>query len=107
MVVYKLGGFVSDQKAKLVEVTPKRALLQLGTRGLLPFWGRTETKQPVDLEIEFGEPETAPGTARRAASRRVRIDVTIRPAGWVRDPDLFERRARNVLKTLRGYFVAE
>src|SRR6185369_6339882 len=54
MVVYKLGGFVNDEKAKLVEVTPTRALLKLGNVGLLPFWGGTDEKRPVEVEIDFG-----------------------------------------------------
>ncbi len=107
MIVYKLGGFVSDQKAKLVDVTPKRATLQLGTRGLLPFWGATENRQPVEVTVNFGNSDFIPGVPRQSAVPRVKIVVTIRPLGWCRDHEAFERRARQVFKRLREYFAGE
>ena len=107
MVVYKLGGFVTDSKAKLVEVTPKRAVIRVGARGLLGFWGGTDERRPVELQIEFGEEQPSETTGRRGASHPVEVKVRIRPLGRIRDPEIFRERAKRVMKLLRSFFVAE
>ncbi|MDA1017839.1 MAG: diguanylate cyclase, partial [Planctomycetota bacterium] len=82
MVVYKLGGFVNDTGAKLIEVTPTRATVQLGARGLLPFWGSSDAKRPVRVQIDFGPQSNGD---KRAVSRMVPIQVTVHPLGWARN----------------------
>jgi diguanylate cyclase (GGDEF)-like protein/PAS domain S-box-containing protein/putative nucleotidyltransferase with HDIG domain len=107
MIVYKLGGFVSDQHAKLITATATKAVVHVGASGLLPFWGRTADRQPVEITITFDHNEgpTAPG--RRAPTPFVRMNVCVRPRGWVRNAETFDARARYVIKELRSYFVAE
>lgn len=104
MAIYKLGGFVDDNKARLKEVAPKRAVIRLGSAGLLPFWGRTDDRRPIELVVEFGNERLAD---RQTASHRVDVTVRIRPLGWVRDAEAFRRRARRTMKDLRSYFVAD
>jgi hypothetical protein len=103
MIVYKLGGFVNDQKASLKEVTAKRALIRLGSRSILPIWGSADDCRPVELTVEFGDETTTRGSR---VTRKVPIKVHIRPIGWVRKPEVFQTRACGVLKLLRSYFVA-
>ena len=105
MIVYKLGGFVNDQRAALKEVSAKRAIIQLGSRGVLPLWGLSDDRRPVELTVEFGEEELS-GRGGVRAARKVPIQVVIRPVGWVRKAEVFQSRARSVLKLLRSYFVA-
>jgi diguanylate cyclase (GGDEF)-like protein len=106
MIVYKLGGFVHDEGGRLVEVTPKRAVIRMGDRGLLPIWGNADTRQPVEIEVTFGD-DPAPNTRNgKGVSPRVQVGVRIRPIGWVRDAKIFDRRAKRVLKTLRSFFAA-
>ncbi len=107
MVIYKLGGFVDDQKARLVEVAPRRAVIRSGQTGLLPFWGKTDAKRPVELEIEFGQEHEMFIRGRRSVSRRVEIRICVRPLGWVRDVEAFQARARRITRILRSYFLAE
>ncbi|MGH7127947.1 MAG: GGDEF domain-containing protein, partial [Planctomycetaceae bacterium] len=107
MIVYKLGGFVTDENARLVEVRNGRAVVRHGSRGMVPFWGRTEDRQPVELVIDFGEDHSRRGGDRRHAARKVDVDVCIRPIGWVRKPDVFHARAQRVMRLLRSYFVGE
>jgi diguanylate cyclase (GGDEF)-like protein/PAS domain S-box-containing protein/putative nucleotidyltransferase with HDIG domain len=107
MIVYKLGGFVNDAHAKLVEVSPKRAVVRLGNCGLLPIWGRSDAKRPVELVVEFGnDPPNLP-RSRRVASQQVPVSVRIRPLGWVRSTKVFQARARRVMNIMRSYFAAE
>ncbi|MEX0701748.1 MAG: diguanylate cyclase [Planctomycetales bacterium] len=105
MIVYKLGGFVTDHHARLVEVAPKRAVLRVGRSGLLPFWGNVDDRRPVEIEVEFGD-ETPGHVRRRRGSPEVPVEVRIRPLGWIRSSDVFQSRARRVLKSLKAYFVA-
>lgn len=106
MIVYKLGGFVNDECAKLVEVTPKRAVIRLGSRSMFPFWRDKGDRQPVEMVVEFGEQKNVPTRRRHAASRTVAVEVRIHPLDSTRDADAFQRRARRIMKTLRSYFVA-
>lgn len=103
MVVYKLGGFVHDHKAKLLEVTSERALVRLGTRGLLPFWGGSDHSRPVTLEIIFGDPNRSRSPGRTV---QVTVEVRVRPLGWIRNSDTFVARAKRGVKELRSYFAA-
>lgn len=107
MIVYKLGGFVSDQQAKLVSASPTGAVVRCGAGGLLPFWGRTEDRQPVEITISFDHNEEPTAAGRRSAATMVRMNVCVRPRGWVWNAAVFDARARRVVKDLRSYFVAE
>ena len=106
MVVYKLGGFVTDQRARLLEVTPQRAVMRLGNRGLLPFWGGSDENRPVELEVEFDDTPVGAPRGGSAQSLPVCVNVRIRPLGWIRNADVFQGRARRVLKELRSFFAA-
>ena len=104
MIVYKLGGFVKDRKAKIKQVSPNRTRLQMGSRGLLGFWGSTDEAQPVEIVIEFVEQQGSK-KQRRGAAKYVDVRVTIRPLGWIRNSQVFSERAKRVMKLLRSYFV--
>ena len=104
MIVYKLGGFVNDNDAKLIEVTPSSATMQLGSRGLLPFWGSSDAKRPVRVQIQFGQRTESND---RSISRMIPIAVQVEPLGWTRNIPVFQERARQVTKTLRSYFAGE
>jgi len=106
MIVYKMGGFVSDHRATLVEVTPNRAVVRMGSRGLLPFWGGSDARRPIELEIEFGDQTPGRSKPSRSASRQVDVEVRVRPLGWIRDVEVFQARAKRVMKVLRSYFAA-
>ncbi len=103
-VVYKLGGFVNDHDGVILDVTPQRVTIRLGVSGLLPFWGTARRRQPVRMELSFGEKVTWAGGR---GTPRVNIRVSIKPEGWIRDRQLFLERAHQVLRELKGYFSAD
>jgi diguanylate cyclase (GGDEF)-like protein/PAS domain S-box-containing protein len=105
MNAYKLGGFVSDHNATLLEAAPGRASIRVGRR-LLPYWGKSDAKRPVDMKLEFDHDAKATGRSAASASKQVEVRVEIRPRGGVTDPDVFQARARRLLKLLRAYFAA-
>jgi diguanylate cyclase (GGDEF)-like protein/putative nucleotidyltransferase with HDIG domain len=107
MIAYKLGGFVNDLDATLVEVAPKRAVIRLGKKSLFPMWGMTDDRRPVELEIEFGDERVSPIPSRRSTIPQVAIHASIRPLGWIRKSDIFQKRARRVMKFIREYFAAQ
>lgn len=104
MIVYKLGGFVNDASAKLLEVTHSHATMQIGERGLLPFWGNSDDRRPIRIEIGFTERADA---GKGEISRTVPIQVKVKPVGWIRNVAVFQERAKEAVKTLRSYFVGE
>lgn len=104
MVVYKLGGFVDDNEARLLKVDPNRIVMRLGYRGILPFWGSSPDSQPVQMIIEFGTPKRS---AKRGVAKQVPITVNITPIGWPRRSRKFQARAKEAFKGLRSYFVAD
>lgn len=105
MIVYKLGGFLADEEARLVEAKEEEATLHLGSRGLLGSWGSTDDRQPVSVHVSFSTKGNAKNPA--AASTRVPVHVIVRPRGWVRNSEVFQSRAKRVIKALRSYFAAE
>lgn len=106
MLVYKLGGFVDDVNAKLTVVTPERVVMQLGSRGVIPSWGKHDGRRPVTLEVVFGNVEQE-SQKKVARARRMQILTTIRPVGWIRNEDVFQERAKTVFKDLRSFFLAD
>lgn len=108
MAVYKLGGFISEEGASLREVNETRVLIRLGRKGLLPFWGNHDERRPVDVEVNFrSEQAGTPPLPKPIPRNHVLVTVEIRPVGWVKKHDVFETRARRVLKKLAGHFAAE
>lgn len=103
-MIYKLGGFVNDHQGAILDVTPQRVSIRLGSAGLWPFWGTKRKRQPVRVELSFGE-KIASNGAR--TTPRVNIRITIKPDGWVRKREVFSDRAQQVMRELRGYFAAE
>lgn len=105
MIIYKLGGFVTDHGARLKQVTPTKVTMKIGSAGLFGFWGSDESKQPVEMELHIGKGigEYNP----RSVSLKSEISVHIRPVGRVRKSDVFQKRAKQLFKELRAFFVAE
>ncbi len=106
MIIYKLGGFVVDQSAKLVDANSEEATLYLGTGGLLGGWGSSEERQPVVLHVRFSTMRNGRKTTT-GPSQRVPVEVTVKPRGRSPKVDVFQSRAKRVVKALRSYFVGD
>jgi len=102
MVVHKLGGYVNDMAAQVGDVTVERVVMRQGQAGWLGGWGTKPESQPVEVEVCF---ERAGG--EKGPNCRTRIGVTIRPRGRIRDPEIFQARAQQVLRELKQYFAAD
>ncbi|MFQ5730837.1 MAG: diguanylate cyclase [Planctomycetaceae bacterium] len=105
MIVYKLGGLVRDENAKLTQTGPGSATIQLGSAGLFRTWGASPKKQPVTVRLDFGS-HNASNHGKSGAAAHIDVTVRIEPVGRVREEGLFQVRARHVMKLLRSYFVA-
>lgn len=104
MIVYKLSAFVDAHGAKLGKVSPEVVTMKIGQRGLVPFWGSAPEKQPLSVVLEIGDEAS---TLNRGASKLVEIGVTMTPNGWTKNVEVFQTRAKTVLKELREYLAAE
>lgn len=107
MVVYKLGGFVNEEGAVIRHVDGERVKMWLGSRNLLLYWGSTPDSQPVEIELLIGGGNKKADTRRRFDSRKVSVSVKVRPRGWVRNPEVFQARAREVVRLLKCYLAAD
>lgn len=104
MAVYKFKAIVDEVGGKLLEVKPNEVKMRFGSKGIVPFWGSSPDRQPVEVLISIGDERSL---LTRGASKLAEIGVVITPVGWVTNNDTFQFRARNVLKELREYFAAE
>jgi len=108
MIVYKLGGFVIENDAELLDVATERVRMQIGRRTLFSKWGKTDDTRPVEVELDFGsEGALRDVNGRKVKSNQIQVTVKIQPVGRVRDREVFLERARAVLKGLSTYFLAE
>ncbi len=108
MIVLKFGSFVKEQQAKLIEAKHGKAVVRLGNTLLLPFWGASLKRQPVELQIKFGPPpKLVQQTIKQGVSERTYFEITITPRGWARDVQTFQTRARKAFLMLKSYFVAD
>ncbi len=103
-VIYKLGGFVNDHYGVILDVTPHKVSLRLGSAGFWPFWGSTRRRQPVRVELSFGERIVAAGGR---GTPRVNIHTTIKPESRIRNREVFLDRAHQVMRELKAYFAAD
>lgn len=108
MIVYKLGAFVTEQDATLVQVSEALVRMRMGRRGFFSSWGRTDDRRPVEVDLIIGKELPAREfQGRKVKANQVEVTVRIRPAGKVREPAEFEARAKGVFKVLCRYFVAD
>jgi diguanylate cyclase (GGDEF)-like protein/PAS domain S-box-containing protein/putative nucleotidyltransferase with HDIG domain len=108
LVVYKLGGFVKEVDAKLIEITAERVRLSLGRTGFFKTWGKLDERKPIELELDLST-EVPPRevNGRLVKSNQVLVQVKMRPLGIPRSPEDFDARCRQILKQLSTYFLAE
>lgn len=108
MIVLKMSSFVREQHARLVTTAHDHVVLRVGGTLFLPFWGRQEKLQPIELDITFGPPpKDLLVPKRQGASERTYVQVKIKPRGWPQDVATFQSRARHAFRLLKSNFVAD
>ena len=108
MIVLKFGSFVREQKARLVKTSHGHIVIRMGDTFLLPFWGASEKRQPVEVEIKFGPPpKDVLLPNRQGATERTYFQVRITPRRWPPDVTTFQSRARQAFRCLKSYFAAD
>ena len=105
LIVYKLGGFVDEEKATLCSVESSKAVIRLGRRGLFSFWGKTDEKRPIEMRLELVDPKSLPTGDRRRM--HLNVIVEIRPLGRCKSEKDFADRSKRVVEALRAHFVAD
>lgn len=103
MIVYKLGGFVDEYSARLLQVDSAHARMIVGRSSWLPFVAPRSSQIPVELDVRL-EPVQ---NRIKSASSRLRLSVSIRPTGNLRDSNVFQARARQVFADLKAYCAGE
>lgn len=101
MVIHKLGGFVKDHHAQLIDVARDRVVMRLRGAGIFGAFRSSSDRQGLEVELKIETSE------RSSTLQKLRINVAIRPSGWYRDPKCFRTRTKSVNRELRQYFAAE
>jgi hypothetical protein len=105
MLQIKLTGFIDEQNAKILEVSPNLLILQLGSGGLFA-WGRSAPgRLPVRLTLDIKDiatHEEQPGSLKR-----ISLKATVEPLGRPSDADAFRARALQVVDQLRSHLLAD
>lgn len=102
IVIHKLGAFIKDQRAQLVDVTRERVSMRLrGVGGLFGFFETPLARQGIEIEMLIE------GTDRGDQSQRLRIIVKMSPFGRYRNANAFHERTHLVMDELKKYFLAE
>jgi diguanylate cyclase (GGDEF)-like protein/putative nucleotidyltransferase with HDIG domain/PAS domain S-box-containing protein len=106
MVVYKLGGYVSDNHAKLLEVTNEHVLMRLGRRSAWSYLGLGGDSGPLEVKVMFG---TALGNAQNKgrSQAKVNIGIKVRPLSKWRHAEAFQHRATAIVRELKNYFAGD
>lgn len=104
MIVHKLRGFIEEHKARILNISSEAIRLHVGHGGLFGGWGKAPHRQPVDLELVLGG---LVQDRNSAASKKSNIVFTIRPLGRPRSPEIFQNRARLVIRDLKQFFVTD
>ncbi len=108
MIVLKFGSFIKEQQAQIITTEEGHAVLRVGGTLLLPFWGASQKRQPVEMDITFGPPPRIAGQPiKMGASERTFFQVKMTPRGWPPDIQTFQQRARQLLRALKSHFVAD
>jgi hypothetical protein len=82
--------------------------MRLGKRTLFSSWGKTADTQPVDIELCLGsEVPLRDVNGRKVKSNQIQVTVKITAVGRAKGREVFLGRARDVLKKLSTYFLAE
>ena len=101
MFIHKLKGFVNDHEAQLLDVARERVVLRLRGAGFMGYFGSGTDRQGIEMELLMDVPERAVGL------QKLRINVVMRPFGWIRDASAFRDRSKSVMRELKQYFAAE
>jgi len=81
--------------------------MRLGKAGLLPFWGKTDDRRPIEVELVFDNATRKSTSGSRNATPRVEVMIRMTPLGWIKQPEVFQKRATRVFRLLKDYFVAD
>lgn len=103
LIVYKLKGFIEDQRAVLVKSSHTQLVLTCGTAGLLG-WGSQPDRQPVRITIDIRE---APASTRNLGNKQVLLHTVVEPVSRPLRATTFQLRANQILDELRSYCIAD
>jgi diguanylate cyclase (GGDEF)-like protein/putative nucleotidyltransferase with HDIG domain/PAS domain S-box-containing protein len=104
MATYKIASCVTEMKARLGKVSAERVTMQVGQLGLFRRWGSDDAYRPVEIALQFGEPDEQP---KKTAAKRVLVYITITPLGRPSSAEDFFQRAKRTYELLRSNFAAD
>ncbi|WP_166827805.1 diguanylate cyclase [Thalassoroseus pseudoceratinae] len=103
LIVCKLGGLVNDDQAVVLKTSHDEAVFRMGTKSLFGGWGKTPDRQPVRIVVKLIRPDAR----NREVRKRIQLHISICPIGRVKSAEVFQNRAHQALRAIRGYLVVD
>jgi diguanylate cyclase (GGDEF)-like protein len=108
VAVQKLYGFVADHDADIVSIRDNQMVLRISVDRPVQQRRRSDRPQPLRMQLEFSELETAPKNDRAAHGLRITaVHVSIRPERQRDRRHNPAEAARNLLISLKSYLMAQ
>ncbi len=107
LMMFKLCGFIEDERAEIIDVSDKEVRLLLGRHWLTRLMNSRERRRPIEVRLMFSDPGDDLPVWKSAHAQRSVVDVSIRPLSLTIPTADFHRRAASVLNKLRLHFVAD
>lgn len=107
MLIYKLGGFVNDADAKILDVGQRHLHLKIGKPTLFGGWGKQAKNQPVRVEVTYEQTDPNDRRKLKRDEQRHPFHVTVTPLVNVSNAKSFRDRAMAIIHELRDYLAAD
>ena len=98
----KLRAFISEHRGVVVDQEKGKMQIRLGTPGFFGHWGKTASRQPVDLSISFETTRNGRSPQEKIRTHRI-VTVEMRSQGKVPGMDHFAARCLSLMRDLKAF----
>ena len=98
----KLRAFISEHRGVVVDQEKGKMQIRLGTPGFFGHWGKSTSRQPVDLSISFETTRNGRSPQEKIRTHRI-VTVDMRSQGKVPGMDHFAARCLSLMRDLKAF----
>jgi len=98
----KLRAFISEHRGVVVDQEKGKMQIRLGKPGFFGHWGKTASRQPVDLSISFETTRNGRSPQEKIHTHRI-VTVEMRSQGKVPGMDHFAARCLSLMRDLKAF----
>lgn len=98
----KLRAFISEHRGVVIDQEKGKMQIRLGTPGFFGHWGKSTSRQPVDLSISFETTRNGRSPQEKIRTHRI-VTVDMRSQGKVPGMDHFAARCLSLMRDLKAF----